>query len=395
MADVRFKRLKISGVGEDAWLDSGKAAVGLATTVMIMVLFGLAMLYSTSSGMAGAKLFIKQLVWAILGIFFATSIYYYGYKRVLAFTGYFLAGCALLLIIARLGKPINGAYRWIQLGGISVQPSEFAKLAVIMFLAQFCTSKQHSLSSFKHGLLPCGIVCCAMAGLILLGKDLGTTFLLVATILFVLFAAGLRLRWYLLLFSFCILLAPICAEYLKSHDPERWSRVTSFTDPKKYAKDEGYQLWNSLMALGSGNWTGLGFTKSRMKGMYLPEAHTDFILSIVGEELGYAAMLAVIFLYFMFMVFAIYISIRSPDRQGMLLGFGICALITMQSIINIGVISGMLPTKGIPAPFISYGGSNLMACLCAVGLLLSISNQENSGEIKHTVIRPPFQPPPA
>lgn len=206
-------------------------------------------------------------------------------------------------------------------------------------------------------------------GLVIIGKDWGTTILLAATAGLMLFVAGVRLAY--LLIGPAIL--PFLFIYAKYMDAERWSRMTSFLDPEIVAKDSGYQLWNSLMALGSGFWSGLGFTQSRLKWNYLPEAHTDFILSIVGEELGFIAILAVIFGYIVILLTSVYISIMSKDRQGMLLGFGISSMITMQALINIGVISGTFPTKGIPAPFISYGGSNLMMSIVCIGLLLSVA----------------------
>ena len=243
-----------------------------------------------------------------------------------------------------------------------------------MFLAYFCGAKQRYINSIRSGIIPIFSICGFIAGLVILGKDLGTTCLIVVVSMFMLFVAGLKLRYFIL----PLILIPPALIYLHEFDAERWSRITSFTNPEQYSEGSGYQLWNSLLALGSGSWTGLGFTKSRMKGMYLPEAHTDFILSIVGEELGFIALAFLVLCYASFMVFSLYISIYAKDRQGMLLGFGISALISLQSTINIGVISGALPTKGIPAPFISYGGSNLVVCLCCVGLLLSIaSNEEN------------------
>lgn len=356
-------------------LQPQKAALALCFAVLLMILFGLTMLYSTSSGLEGATLFIKQMIWVLVGIPAALITYFIGYRRVIKLALIFIGISAILLIIARMSKPINGAHRWIHLPlGMSIQPSEFAKLAVIIFLAQFCSTKQRFINSFYHGLLPIAGITSAIAALILSGKDLGTAVLLAATVWLLLFVAGVKLKYLLL----SLALVPFGSIYLRYMDPERWSRITSFLDPESCMKESGYQLWNSLLALGSGSWTGLGFTQSRMKAMYLPEAHTDFILSIVGEELGFIAMVSITLAYFLVMILTIYISIRSKDRQGMLLGVGISSLISLQSIINIGVISGALPTKGIPSPFISYGGSNMLMCLCAVGLLISIANPNQS-----------------
>jgi cell division protein FtsW len=166
---------------------------------------------------------------------------------------------------------------------------------------------------------------------------------------------------------------PALVWYLYRHDPERWSRLTSFLTPELLQKTDAYQLWNSLLALGSGGWFGIGFMESRLKAKYLPEAHTDFILSIVGEELGLLAMLLVIAAYMLFMFFALKISLNAKRRQAMLLGVGVTMLIVLQAFVNIGVISGALPTKGMPAPLISYGGSNLLMCWIGIGLLAGIA----------------------
>lgn len=374
MINLRFNNFLKSDEDSSPLLNSGRSSGNVAfllvINVMIMVMFGLAMLYSTSSGAFGAKMFTKQLVWALAGVFFATCIYIVGYRKMLEYSVYLLLISCFLLIIARMNRAINGSHRWIRIGSLSVQPSEFAKLAIIMFLANYCGINQKWLNKFKEGLLPVGAAIGITAGLVFLGKDLGTTALLSATCFFMLFVAGIRLRY---LFLVLITVVPTIFAYLKYHDPERWSRLTSFLDPESCAMTDGYQLWMSLLALGSGFWTGLGFTQSRMKGMYLPEAHTDFILSIVGEELGYVAICAVILAYIAFFLLSLSIAIRARDRQGMLLAFGIAIMVALQSAINIGVISGALPTKGIPAPFISYGGTNLLVSLCACGLLLSVA----------------------
>ncbi|HBC85527.1 MAG TPA: stage V sporulation protein E [Lentisphaeria bacterium] len=377
MAHIRFASQVILNEDETShWPHPGTAALILSITVLSMILFGLAMLYSTSSGLSGATLFRKQMIWASAGVFGAMGIYMVGYRNIIKYSILIIAACAVLLLIARFGKPINGAYRWIQIYGYSIQPSEFAKIALVLFLASFCSARQRFLNTIPHGIIPICLVSGLVCGLILLGKDLGTTFLLATTVWFMLFIAGIRLAYLLLAPA----LIPFVVIYLKYMDPERWSRITSFMDPESVAKDSGYQLWNSLMALGSGFWSGLGFTQSRLKWNYLPEAHTDFILSIVGEELGFIALLLVMFGYIIIMLSAVYISIMSKDRQGMLLGFGISSMLTMQAIINIGVITGSFPTKGIPAPFISYGGSNLIMCILCTGLLLSIAMDSGTGQ---------------
>ena len=349
-----------------------KSGIILVFIVMGLVLFGLTMLYSTTSGSIGASLLVKQVFWIFIGITGATLVNFIGYKKILPYSSYFIGASCFLLILARFSRPINGAYRWIRIpGGIgNIQPSELAKIAIVLFLAYYLPKHQRQInSSIKHLIYPlfiCGIVLL----LILIGKDLGTTVLLVAVVWIILFVAGIKFRF---LFP-PLLLAPILPIILKYYSKVRWVRITSFLNPERYQQSTGYQLWLSILAIGSGSWTGLGFAKSRMKAEYLPEAHTDFILSIVGEELGFIALLTLILAYISFLILAVFISTRAKDKEGMILGFGLSSMIALQAIINIGVVCGAFPTKGMPAPFISYGGSNIIVCLVSVGFLLSISN---------------------
>lgn len=350
-----------------------KSGIALAFIVMILILFGLIMLYSTSTGTdKGAILLIKQSFWILIGIFSAALINFIGYKKLLPYSTFLIFISCILLILALFSRPINGAYRWIQLpGGIgNIQPSELAKISVIMFLAYYLPKHQRQINySFKNLLYPLAL-CSSTLILVLAGKDLGTTVLIAALIWILFFASGVKLRYLLP----PLLLIPAAPFIIKHMSKVRWVRITSFMDPEKFQQSTGYQLWLSILALGSGSWTGLGFAKSRMKAQYLPESHTDFILSIVGEELGYIALFTIICLYILFLILAIFISTRAKDKDGMLLGFGVTGMIAMQAIINIGVISGAFPTKGMPAPFISYGGSNMVICIVGLGFLLSIAN---------------------
>ena len=349
-----------------------KSGIILVFVVMGLVLFGLTMLYSTTSGSIGASLLVKQVFWISIGITGATLVNYIGYKKILPYSSYLIWASCILLILARFSRPINGAYRWIRIpGGIgNIQPSELAKLAIVLFLAYYLPKHQRQInSSIKHLIYPlfiCGIVLL----LILIGKDLGTTVLLASVIWIILFVSGVKFR---ILFP-PLLLLPAIPLILKYYSRVRWVRITSFLNPERYQQSTGYQLWLSILAIGSGSWTGLGFARSRMKAEYLPEAHTDFILSIVGEELGFIALLTLILAYILFLCLSVYISTRAKDKEGMILGFGLSAMIALQAIINIGVVSGAFPTKGMPAPFMSYGGSNIIICLISIGFLLSISN---------------------
>jgi len=369
-----------------------KAGLALVVMAMGIILFGLISLYSTTSGTRGTSMLVKQAIWVFGGIAAAVAVNVLGYRRVLKLSPYLIVGGVVLLLAARFGPTVKGAHRWIRLpGGLgNIQPSEFAKLFLVMFLAYYIPSRQRQFSSSLKGMLVPIAVSGLMMGMVLLGKDLGTTALMGAVAWSVFFVAGARLRWILLPLPF----VPAIPYYLFNFDPERWSRITSFLNPEAYQMGDGYQLWLSILALGSGGWFGLGFTQSRMKAEYLPESHTDFILSIVGEELGYIAMLAIILTYFVMACLAVYISVRAQDKEGSLLSFGITAMISFQAIINIGVVSGAFPTKGMSAPFISYGGSNMVMGLLAIGLLLSVANSHSQADEEEEPTPLNFEPPP-
>jgi cell division protein FtsW len=277
-----------------------------------------------------------------------------------------MIGCFLALFAALFFPEINGARRWIRFAGLTIQPSEFAKLAVIFFVSGYLAKNQRFLDSPKR-LLTLAVPCCIILGMIYLGKDLGTTLLVAAAVFVMCFIAGVRLRWIL---GPIFILGPLLVCYIMWFDQMRWARMTSFLNPD--GDPNGYQLWKSMLALGSGGWTGLGFNCSRMKAYYLPEAHTDFILSVVGEELGFVCMLMVIACYAGIVALGLWISSKASDKKGYILGTGATFLIGMQAIINLGVVSGALPTKGMPAPFISYGGSYMMVSLCCIGIILSV-----------------------
>lgn len=357
-----------------------KSGIALIFIVMSIVVFGVIMLYSTTSTLSGTSMLVKQVMWIIVGIFAVTFINSVGYNAILPYAKYLLAVTWVLLLFALLCKPVNGAYRWIPLpGGIgNIQPSELAKIVTIMFLAHYIPRNQRNIKSSLKALIFPGFMCIATLMLVLAGHDLGTTILIAAVVWIMLMVSGVKLRYMLP----PIIIIPMIPVFLKYADKMRWARITSFLSPEVYQKTIGYQLWFSILALGSGSWTGLGFAKSRMKAQYLPESHTDFILAIVGEELGFIALLLIICAYVAFMCLSVYISAKAKDKEGMLLGFGCSVMIALQAIINIGVVSGAFPTKGMPAPFISYGGSNIIVCLICAGFILSISNPKNSDQVK-------------
>ena len=349
--------------------------------VVLLTMIGLTMLYSASYGTAGMKFFRNQVIWVTLGTFGGLGVFLAGYKRIAAYAMCWIIASFILLVIARFCfPPINGAYRWIQLKipgfAFSIQPSEFAKVAVALFCAKYCSDnfRTFTLLKSRHGILPLAGGAGLAIGGILLGEDLGTTVLVSAMAVGMLLAAGMQLRYLIPPGIIAVLLGV----YIYFFDPTRLARVTSFLRPEAVREGSGYQLWNSLMALGSGSWFGIGFMESRLKANYLPEAHTDFILAVIGEELGLVMLLFILLLYSVFTYCSFRISLSSNSRLGMFLGYALTLGIALQAIINIAVISGSAPTKGMPAPFISYGGSNIIASLVTVGLLAAIAAETAS-----------------
>lgn len=355
-----------------------KAGFLLMLVALGILLFGLIALYSTTSGARGAAYLIRQALWVFLGMMGAATVNFVGYRRILRYSPYLLAIGAGLLVLPWFFKAVKGAHRWITLpfGIGKIQPSEFVKLFLVMFLAWYIPKRQRQFSHGLKGLVIPGAACGLILVLVLAGKDLGTTILLSAVAWCLFFVAGAKWRYLMP----PLLLLPVAPFYLKRFDPERWSRIVTFLNPEAYQSGDGYQLWFSHLALASGNWFGLGFTRSRIKGAYLPESHTDFILAIVGEELGFVALAALIAGYIAFVALAVYISARAKEKEGALLGFGLTLLLAFQAIINIGVVSGAFPTKGMSAPFISYGGSNMIMGLVSIGLLVSIANDKGESE---------------
>ena len=360
---------------EESLPNSFGDALGLLLTTIILTAFGLMMINSATSHFNGretASLFRNQFIWAILGCVSGLTAFFMGHKLLSRLSYWLLGGVSLLLLWARCSKAVNGAHRWIHLAGYTFQPSEMAKIAVAIFVAWYCSENIRTFASWRkkrNGIWVLGGVVAGIMGLIWLGNDLGTTALVGAMSFVTIFVAGLSWLYWVIPMVFCT----IIVWCIKAFDAMRWARMTIFFDPERYQSDQGMQLWFPLLALGSGSWFGVGLTKSRFKADYLPEKQTDFILAIVGEELGFVGILAVLILYTLWGYFALRIALKSRDRCGMLLGWALTAGVMLQAAINFGAMSGCFPTKGMPAPFISYGGSNLMGCLIATGILISIA----------------------
>lgn len=344
-----------------------------------LALFGAMMVYSASAMMSMKEsaensqftYFFKQFVFVLIGIaamWAVSRIDYHVFNN-----GYVIAAVLVITSIALLavfGFPaINGARRWIRFGGFSFQPSELAKVALPLFLAWYLTRNEKTVTQIRWTVILALAGLALLAGLVMLEKDLGTTIVLCAIFSTVYFAAGARL---LHIASVAGVMLVIGAGAI-ALAPWRVQRVMAFLDPYKYADDESYQVIQSLYAIGSGGILGEGFSRGQQKLFYLPYPYSDFIFSVVGEELGLIGTLAVVTAFALLLWRGARTAINAPDRFGMLLGIGLITGIIAQALFNISVVISIVPAKGIPLPFISYGGSSVVVTLMAVGVLLSIS----------------------
>jgi cell division protein FtsW len=275
----------------------------------------------------------------------------------------------LLVLVPHVGRKINGARRWFDLHGVRFQPSELGKLALIIALAWYGDRFQRRMHTFKWGIVFPVIVIGAILGLIFVEPDRGTTILLASVSGAMLLLAGVQ--WKFIIPPVVLAIVGLVVSIL--HDPMRMKRIFSWLYLEENKDGVGYQAYQAMIALGSGGWTGLGLGNGRQKLGFVPEHHTDFIFSIIGEELGLVATLAVILAFVVIALCGLYIALRARDNFGTLLAAGITMLISLQAAINIGVVTSALPNKGLPLPFISYGGSNLLMMLIGVGILVSIA----------------------
>jgi len=353
----------------------------LILVVGVLCLFGLVMLGSTS-GPHGERLFgnsnyfvHRQMIWLVAGLLAAVAGARTDYHRWLkmAWPIYVAALVLLVLVyIPGIGLNLKGSHRWIRLPmGLTFQPSELAKFAVIVMMASWFGTRRREREGFKHGILLPGAILGGMLLLIVFETDFGATILIGATGGFMMFVAGAPFL-YLLPFG---VVAVGGLGWMISQNPQRMARIMAFLEPQKYAGREAYQLINALYAFVSGGARGVGLGESLQKHFYLPEAHTDFIFAIIGEELGIGASLSVVALYVTFLLCGLRISGRAPDTGGRLMACGITMIVSLQAAINIGVVTGRLPTKGLPLPFISFGGTSLVVLLFMVGVMLNIASQ--------------------
>jgi cell division protein FtsW len=344
----------------------------LVFCVAAMLALGMVMLYSSSMMQVGARYLLMQLVWGGLGIVacvIAAAIDYRHLKKV----SWLLLGLAIVLLIAVLiphvGIKVNGARRWLGYENYRLQPSELAKVALLIALAHYGERNQRQMPTFFRGLvIPVSLIGLVL-GLLFLEPDVGTTLLLATVSTIVLLVAGVRWRYVVP----PVLIGATAIGIFIWQDPMRSERIYSWLHLEETRLGKGMQAYQAMVALGSGGTFGLGLGNGRQKLGFVPEHHTDFIFSIIGEELGLIATLGVVLAFVAIVICGTLIAWRARDTFGMLLASGITFLIGLQAFINIGVVTSALPNKGLSLPFISYGGSNLLVMLSSVGLLLSIA----------------------
>jgi len=339
---------------------------------------GLVMLYSSSSILAQERYgdsmyFVKrQIIFALFGtavLIVSKNLPYLLYRRLV----YVIVGVTLLsliiVLLPHVGHRVGGARRWLRFGPISIQPAEFAKVALIIYISYSAAKKKERLREFSVGYVPHLLVSAVFIALVLMQPDLGTAITFAVLTFLLLFVAGVRLRYLLVT---CAAVAPLLALAI-AQKGYRWERFLAFLNPWRDPSDTSFQLLHSLLALGSGGLLGVGLGSGQQKLFYLPEPHTDFILAVIGEETGIVGVSIVLLLYALFIYKGVTIALRAPERFGTYLAFGLTLVVGLQAFINCAVVMGLLPTKGLPLPFISYGGSSLLINLLAMGILMNIS----------------------
>lgn len=345
-----------------------------------LILFGGVMVYSASAVLAQTNyhsqfyFLWRQAFAAVIGIGLLVGVMWLGYSRLnhpLAVYGVLGMSIVLLIVVLFLPETRN-THRFIRLAGFSFQPSELAKIALVLFLAYLLSRRnEEERRSLWLTFVPCSVIAVILMGLVMLGKDLGTVFIMAIITGALYFLSGVPLRYPM---AGAVAAAPIVI-YELVKVPYRWARLQAFLDPWKHARKEGFQVVQSLIAIGSGGIQGCGLAQGKQKLFYLPEAHTDFIFAVIGEELGLIGALTVVALFILLGWRGFLAARRAPDSFGSFLTLGLTVMLVSQALFNMSVVLSLVPNKGLPLPFISYGGSSMMLSILAVGLMLSVSQQ--------------------
>jgi len=349
----------------------------LFLATLLLVCASVVMVYSASAALAMNRFnqpyffLVKQAMWAALGLAAMSVAMRFDYRnyRQPSFIWASLGFVVLALVAVLFSAPINGSRRWFGVGGFGVQPSELAKLSAIFFIAALLERRMHRIDDLPYALVPIGVVIGGLVGLILLEPDLGTAMTLLLIAVAMVFTAGLSYR-YIVGAMLCGL--PVVYFILMSASYRR-RRLLAFWDPWSDPLGDGFQVIQSLIAVGSGGFVGRGFMSGVQKLFYLPEPHTDFIYAVIGEEFGLVGTTVVMACFMVIAWRGLKISMEAPDRFGAFLAVGLTTMIAVQAFFNISVVLGLVPTKGIPLPFVSAGGSSLLISLLGMGILLNVS----------------------
>ena len=354
----------------------------LFLATLLLVLASIVMVYSASAVMAEARFnnphlfLVKQAMWALLGIAGLSVIMRVDYRvwkqPTLVWTA--IGFVALALIAVLFSSPINGTRRWFAVGGLGIQPSELAKLAAIFFTAALLERRMDQINDVKEVLLPVAGIIGGLTMLVLLEPDFGTAACLVAVTALMIFSAGLTWRYFAVVGAAAL----SAAVALVVFSPYRLMRVVSFLNPEADPLGSGFQLLQSLIAVGTGGVTGRGLMAGVQKLFYLPEPHTDFIFAVIAEELGLIGATLALVAFAVITWRGLRVAGRAPDRFGAFLALGLTAMIAVQAFVNLSVVLGMVPTKGIPLPFVSAGGSSLLINLAGMGILLNVSQHASA-----------------
>jgi cell division protein FtsW len=349
----------------------------LFLATLLLVCSSVVMVYSASAVLAMNRFnqpyffLIKQAMWAALGLAAMSIAMRFDYRNYRQPTFIWLAlGVVVLALVAVLfSAPVNGSRRWFGIGGFGIQPSELAKLSAIFFIAALLERRMERIDEVTHALVPIGVVIGALVGLILLEPDVGTAMTLLLIAVAMVFAAGLSYRY----IAAAILCGLPIAYFILVSAAYRRRRLMAFWDPWSDPLGDGFQVIQSMIAVGSGGLVGRGFMSGVQKLFYLPEPHTDFIYAVIGEEFGLVGTTVVLACFLVIAWRGFRIAIEAPDRFGSFLAIGLTTMIAIQAFFNISVVLGLVPTKGIPLPFISAGGSSLLISLLGMGILLNVS----------------------
>jgi cell division protein FtsW len=349
---------------------------------IILVALSIVMVYSASAVVAMAKyqqpyyFLTKQVMWAMLGVAVLSVVMRIDYRfyRAPAFLWSALALVTAGLIAVLFAAPVNSARRWFGIGGLGIQPSELAKLVAIFFIAALLERRMHRINDLRYSVLPIGIVVTGLVGLILVEPDFGTALSLALIAAVMVFAAGLN---YTYIFGALLATIPLIGYVAMGADYRR-RRVLAFLNPWQDPLGDGFQVIQSLIAVGTGGFSGLGLMNGVQKLFFLPEPHTDFIFAVISEELGLVGATLVLICFCVITWRGLRAALRAPDMFGTFLALGLTTMIAVQAFVNMSVVLGLMPTKGIPLPFVSAGGSSLVMNLLGVGVLLNVSQHASS-----------------